>query len=322
MSSTSVTTTAASTAPVQVQQLAVPTGETKQKVIREQTPFKKAGITGFAVIAEMVTGGLFMENVKMEKQRTSLPYPVLMKRILGQGFRGFEAGLWPWGVVLGLTKGTVLGGSKVEIYHRCQQFGLSKKNSQYVSGFGAGAVQGAFMSPILLARTRVNQSLTERAAAGKVDTSVFAEMKLSQQVISNAIRKEGFMVITQGMGVCVAKRALDWGSRFVFLQLIHDQMLRSKGEVGNPKALNDAERLGASFFAGALSVVVTVPIDRFMPLLQASDRKESVMREFARKVHTEGYSTVFRGWFMRTVHTGYHTMFAIFIADKIYAYLS
>ena len=58
---------------------------TPAAVKREQTPFKKAAITGVAVITEMVTGGLFMENVKMEKQRTSLPYPVLMKRILSQG---------------------------------------------------------------------------------------------------------------------------------------------------------------------------------------------------------------------------------------------
>ena len=236
--------------------------------------------------------------------------------------RGFEAGLWPWGVILGLTKGTVLGGSKVEIYHRCQQFGLTKKESQYVSGFGAGAVQGAFMSPILLARTRVNQSLTERASQGKVDTSLFAEMKISQKVISEGIKKEGFGLIFQGMPLCIAKRALDWGSRFVFIQLIHEQMLKSKGQIDNPKALSDGEKLFASFTGGALSVVVTVPIDRFMPLLQASNRKESVMKEFARKVKMEGPSTLFRGWFMRTVHTGYHTMFAIFVADKIYHILS
>lgn len=32
-----------------------------------QGVFKKSAITGFSVIMEMVTGGLFMENLKMEK---------------------------------------------------------------------------------------------------------------------------------------------------------------------------------------------------------------------------------------------------------------
>eukprot|EP00121_Abeoforma_whisleri_P016621 Awhi_evm1s15242 len=70
----------------------------------QQKPLKKAAITGVAVLLEMSSGGLFMENVKMEKQRTSEPYPKIIRNVLSQGVRGFEAGLWPWGVVLGLTK--------------------------------------------------------------------------------------------------------------------------------------------------------------------------------------------------------------------------
>lgn len=107
-------------------------------VARDQLPFRKATITSVAVLLEMTTGGLFMENVKMEKQRTSQPYSQIIRKVLGQGVRGFEAGLWPWGVALGLTKGYVLGGSKVELLYWFKRAGLSNENAELASGFGAG----------------------------------------------------------------------------------------------------------------------------------------------------------------------------------------
>lgn len=124
----------------------------------------------------------------MEKQRTNLPYSTLIGRVGRQGLAGFEAGLWPWGVVLGLTKGTVLGGALVRSppppranwvelvrlselrrltmaprgsqgtsQNLLRSAGCSDRTTKVASGFMAGAVQGVFMSPILLARTRVNQ---------------------------------------------------------------------------------------------------------------------------------------------------------------------
>lgn len=285
-----------------------------------QNPILKAGITGAAVLGEIVTGGLFMENLKMEKQRTSLPYPVLAKRILSQGIRGFEAGLWPWGVILGLTKGTVLGGSKAQLERICKKANLSDKTTSLVSGFGSGAVQGVFMSPILLARTRVNQSLTERAAAGKIDSSLMAEMKLSMNILFDAVKKEGLLVLTSGMGTCVIKRALDWGTRFIFIDIFRAATLASK-PANEPKKLNDTEKLMTAFFGGAASVAVTTPIDRLMPIIQAagSGQKQSISTVIRAKLAEEGASTIFRGWFMRTLHTGYHTVFAIFVADKLYS---
>lgn len=118
----------------------------------ERASGKHGLVTGFSVVLEMTSAGLFMENVKvcgpssaavpwdgaaerplvwfgsqsgrhvglscarppqMEKQRTSEPYPSIFRRVLRQGIRGYEAGLWPWGLTLGLTKGTVLGAALV-----------------------------------------------------------------------------------------------------------------------------------------------------------------------------------------------------------------
>ena len=46
-----------------------------------------------------------------------------------KGIRGFEAGLWPWGVALGITKGTVLGGSKAYFDALFVNFPIEKKTA-------------------------------------------------------------------------------------------------------------------------------------------------------------------------------------------------
>lgn len=282
-----------------------------------QSVLKKSLVTGFAVQLEMLSGGLFMENVKMEKQRTSLPYPTIIKNTLSQGIKGFEAGFWPWGFILGATKGTVLGGSRAFLLKFCEEkVGLSRKNADLVSGFGAGAVQGIFMSPILLARTRVNQSLTERASKGVVSTGLMEEMRHSTLVLNKALQEEGAGVLFKGMPAMVMKRAMDWGTRFLFIGMCSNALKSFK----DVEKLSDQDKLLASFLGGAGSVAVTMPIDRMMPILQQSGASgEGFFKILKTKMANEGLTTLQRGFFMRTIHTGYHTMFAVFIADKIYA---
>jgi len=285
---------------------------------KQQSPMKKAGITGFAVLVEMTSGGLFMENVKMEKQRTSLPYPTIIRNTLSQGIRGFEAGLWPWGVTLGLTKGTVLGGAKAKLDSVLKANGVEKNKADLIAGFGAGAVQGFFMSPLLLARTLVNQNISGRKESGKPPLTVLQEMKLSQKILVDGVKREGVMYLTTGMAACIPKRALDWGTRFLFISHLRN-MVKEKTPNGE---LTDFQKLATAFVGGAISVTVTMPIDRLMPIIQAAGgTKKSILQVIKEKFGQEGITTLQRGWAMRTLHTGYHTMFAIFIADKIYTML-
>eukprot|EP00475_Leptophrys_vorax_P004419 TRINITY_DN1263_c0_g1_i4.p1 TRINITY_DN1263_c0_g1~~TRINITY_DN1263_c0_g1_i4.p1 ORF type:complete len:251 (-),score=79.09 TRINITY_DN1263_c0_g1_i4:1292-2044(-) len=246
-----------------------------------------------------------------------MPYPDIMKRVLSQGIKGFEAGFWPWGFILGVTKGSVLGGSRAFLFKFSEEsLGMSRDWADIVSGFGSGAVQGVFMSPILLARTRVNQSLTERAAQGKINTGLFEELKLSTLVLNKAIQEEGIGVLAKGMPAMVTKRALDWGTRFLFIGAF-EKMFKSWKEPG--VKLSEKEKLAASFIGGAASVSVTMPIDRMMPILQqAGASGEGFFTILKRKMESEGLTTLQRGLVMRTMHTGYHTTFAIFVANRIY----
>lgn len=170
------------------------------------------------------------------------------------------------------------------------------------------------MSPVLLARTRVNQSITERVSANPnavVDWR--QELKLSSSVLSRAVKDEGFEVIVKGMPMMMAKRSLDWGTRFILMDKVRN-FIQTPGE-----PLTDLQKLSASFLGGAMSVSMTVPVDRMMPIIQqAGKEKTSIVKTMSHKLKQEGPTTLFRGWGMRTIHTGWHTAFAIFVADKIY----
>ena len=279
-------------------------------------PILKAAITGSCAIAEQVTGGLFLENIKMERQRTSLPYPQLVSSTLRQGFAGFEAGLWPWGIVLGLTKGTVLGYSRAKLMSLFSKYThWDKHTSSIAAGFGAGAVQGAFMSPVLLARTRVNKALAEKTAKG-IKADWLLEMKLSGTVLSQAIRAEGPRVLLSGMGPCVIKRSLDWGVRFLFIESIQTAI---RDHTHQP--LTTGQKLASIFAGGIASVFVTMPLDRLMPLLQAGPSKEGSIAALKSKFRSEGFSTMFKGGLFRCLHTGWHTSFTIFVADAVVEHL-
>jgi len=284
-----------------------------------QKPLRKALITGVSVVAEMLTGGLFMENVKIEKQRMNKPYPTIMKTWLRQGLSGFWLGFWPWGFTLAMTKGSVVGFSRAYFLNQFEESGLmSKKRADIASGFAAGMVQGVFMSPILLARTRVNQSMTQRAEAegGKLTTGLMEEMRKSMKIMGVAMKEEGTGVIFKGMPTMVCKRALDWGTRFIFMRMFREQFAKSNKE-GEP--LSDLQRLAAAFWGGALSVGVTQPIDRMMPILQqAGASGEGIIAFTRRSISEQGLATIQRGAMMRIVHCGWHTAFAIFASNKIY----
>ncbi len=84
--------------------------------------------------------------------------------------------------------------------------------------------------------------------------------------------------------------------------------------------MTELERFATSFFGGTLSVCITMPIDRLMPILQAANAAPNkTIRDIVReKMAREGVFTLQRGFIIRTIHCGWHTSFAVFLAGKIY----
>lgn len=125
------------------------------------------------------------------------------------------------------------------------------------------------------------------------------------------------------MPTMVFKRAIDWGTRFVFMRYLRQYYYSQFcSHIPNYK-LNDWEELGIAFSGGVLSVFVTMPIDRLMPIIQAANKSKSegIMSIIRKKYAQEGLATLQRGLIMRSIHCGWHTTYAIFISQKIYDFL-
>ena len=84
-------------------------------------------ITGSSVICCMLSGQLLLENIKMEKQRTSLAYPRIAKNLISQGSKGYLSGFLPWGIMLGFGKGFVVGSVSSKVKKECNGYNIDSK---------------------------------------------------------------------------------------------------------------------------------------------------------------------------------------------------
>jgi hypothetical protein len=273
--------------------------------------------SGTSVLMEMGTLGLFLENIKLEKQRTSKPYPIITKNLINQGIKGYWSGFVPWGVTLGFSKGFILGYSKKtfdELYGKH----FSPYYANILAGISAGGIQGAFMSPLLLARTRVNQHMMERIQKNpSLKTTIYDEMKISTKILNNEIKNNGVKFLFTGMPMMIFKRCLDWGSRFFIMGIIRHKVLEFK----KTDKLNDFDKIWTAYLSGVMSVSIAQPVDRLMPLIQQKNNNNiGLLNNVMNKIKSEGIFTMYRGWGVRSMQTGWHTMFAVVVTEKLFDY--
>ena len=266
----------------------------------------------------MVAGGMeplalgkFTENLKMEKQRTGKPYPQIVRMFAGKGIPGIMAGAVPWGVLLGSSKGLFFGLGKA-CGDSVLPASISGKSRSVAMGGFAGAFQGVGIAPFLLASTRVNQAI----ATG---TPGATSLAYSATVLNNVIREEGFQAITRGMGTNAGKRALDWVVRFYIRETLLDPIRAKRSKSlrrGEKVQFTDFEKMWSSLAAGGISVYVSTPLDRLLPLLQQRDSSRT-MQELFREQFKGGLSKMYAGAVARSAHAALHVSFLMFVGDKI-----
>jgi hypothetical protein len=293
----------------------MPDNKNKQNVLLKGT------CSGTSILIEMGTLGLFLENIKLEKQRTSRPYPLIVKDLLNQGLRGYWSGFIPWGVILGFTKGFVLGYSK-NTFDNIYSKHYDPYTTNLLAGISAGGVQGAFMSPLTLCRVRVNQYMMNRInLQSKLKTSLIDEIKISTKILKNDYKKKGIMAFTTGMPIMIFKRSIDWGTRFFFINQFH-HIIKKYNKDDNYK-LSTFEKIYSAYISGMLSVAIAQPIDRIIPMIQEKNTSSinnntGILNKIIKKIQKEGIVTMYRGWGVRSILTGWHTMFAIVVSEKLF----
>ena len=79
------------------------------------------------------------------------------------------------------------------------------------------------------------------------------------------------------------------------------------------------ERLVSTFIGSGSSVLILQPLDKMMPVIQADRGGKSVMDVLRVQIANKGYFGCFWGGMgIRMVHIGWHTSWAIFVAQEIY----
>ena len=185
-------------------------------------------ISGISAITSQLTGFLFFENVKMERQRTNLPYRQIIPMFLTP--RTFINGFLPYGAIQAFSKGFIFGLNQQFI---APILNYSQPTNNLILGLSTGITEATIISPLLYIRTHLNQNVTNNTNK-KLDLSL------------NCIFK--------GCNVLILKRCVDWSFRFTIIDYM--------------KKYSPVENIVFNTFIGAgISAVFSSPIDRVLPII-------------------------------------------------------
>jgi len=276
--------------------------------------FEKLIIGPMMVLMEMTTGGHTMEMLKIIRQAQNVSYAKAFNDLWKhEGFIGLYKGFLPWGA-LQMVKGVPVLFIQAEANHKLLSMGFGKKTSDISAGVLGGIGQGLFMTPTQRLKTIV---MTDPKYAGdSAPKTVSAALKATSTVIVDIVRRDGVGTLFKGLGPMMAKRGLDWGLRFWGVGFAKDVLTRN-----DPKReLSVLERLGIGFFGGAASTL-TMPFDSWVANCQKATKagvNKSSM-DVAKEMWAAGrFEPFVRGWSMRLLHAGYHTMWMTTIGQMVF----
>jgi len=265
--------------------------------------YTKILIAPSMMFCEMMTGGYYMETLKIMKQSSNATYPGIMRYLWGRHrFRGFYLGLVPWGLIQtsrGLPVLFVQSEMK-EVFENNTDWKDMKIN--LLSGVTGGMVQGFFVTP------------TQRLKTLMMTYPKTNKYISSFSVAKEAIRKDGIKTLFRGLKPMILRRGIDWGLRFASFNFLQDKMR----EYRKRTKLSIPETFLCGFGGGVMSSV-TAPIDTCV----AESQKYSNRRGFSGVIkdiyNTYGLNGFIRGWRMRVLHSCYHTSWVCGMGSVVFS---
>lgn len=288
---------------------------TTPEIKKRKPELEKLIIGPLMVLGEMTSGGHYMEMVKIIKQASGRSYPAIMKDLwVHEGVLGFYKGFLPWGSIQ-ITKGIPVLFIQAEVDYRMKKMGASNDAAAIAGGVLGGVGQGVFMTPTQRLKTIV---MTDPKYQGEnAPKSVGAALRSTTTVCVDVVKSDGLGTLFKGLGPMCAKRGVDWGVRFTGMQIATNYFNQGKSK---DRKLPMHEKLAAGFFAGALSTV-TMPLDSLVANCQKASKAGSSGSAIvvAKEMWTQnGVAAFTRGWAMRIVHAGYHTMWMVAIGQFVF----
>jgi len=197
-------------------------------------------------------------KIVMQTAPPGTTYLQVMTTITAQkGILGIWDGFIPWGVIQALAKGSVFGLAHTLAMSWIQSsyFPFPITSSLYqqtLAGGLAGGVQGYVLSPTLLLKTRVMTHAIFRQPMSLWQTTLVS-LKMGLDIVHS----EGVGVLMKGSNIFALKRVLDWATRFFFSDWMEQLLLIYK----HSSILSSSDYFIASLLGGALSTLVTLPLD-------------------------------------------------------------
>lgn len=228
--------------------------------------------TAAAACFEIAIGGNLMDMLKIEKQRDyRTSYRTIIKKFSSQGLlRANLHGLYPWGFAMYGSRGLVYGATYTSLDKYLIRRAHNVEKRKILAGVGAGMFEGAATTPFAYMRTMAAQRVMT-GYSGKIDIKT----------------------LLRSMPFNAAKRGGDWGIRTAVYN----------------KLTNRIDPMPAAFMAGVTSSVITMPVDRLVPLLQKENPPPSIVKWVIESVKKDGFAPIFAGGLARLCHAGWHTLF-------------
>jgi hypothetical protein len=276
--------------------------------------FEKLVIGPLMVLGEMTTGGHTMEMIKIIKQATNQSYVTITRDLWrNEGFLGLYKGFLPWGA-LQMVKGIPVLFIQAESDHQLKKLGVGAGVAETLAGVLGGIGQGVFMTPTQRLKTIVMTDPKYSGAAAP--KSISQAFKMTTIVAYDVVKSDGVGTLFKGLGPMMYKRGCDWGLRFWGVAAAKDFLTRNDPK----KKLSTFEKLAVGFFGGAVSTL-TMPFDSWVSNCQKASKAGAKMSsmDVAREMwRTNGVHSFVRGWSMRLIHAGYHTMWMTTIGQMIF----
>jgi hypothetical protein len=249
--------------------------------------------TGISNIFAMLSGTIFLENIKMEKQRTNDKYNNIVKKFLKNGMSGYLSGFYPYGALSGFLKGCAIGLSSNLINQNLEMDNIY--HQKIITGIGTGITESFVMNPLMMSRNLSNKVLIENL--NKINLK--QQQSLVIKNYKNLIANNGLSYFYRGLPTLIMKRSVDWATRFYFIEKVENAY---KKYINSKYTLKD--KIICTFVGAMLTMPITTPFDRFIPVIYDSGYKKAI--EIIKK---EGIKSLYTGGSVRVINIGLYTTY-------------
>lgn len=291
----------------------------ESKNVRTRPAFEKLLIGPAMVFGECITGGHYLEVLRLGKQMTvghsSGPsyWRLHTANVSEWGFFGaFYRGFLPWGLIQCGKGIPVLFVHHESMYHLQHKMGWTPGAAEKASGFLGGCAQGMFMNPFQ-----------------KIKVTVVACEQMNSMSPSQAFRRvihlHGVSSLLDGLLPMMVRRSLDWGIRFSVSSEVKHCVIRQKQAANMDTELTAAELIFCGLVGGAFSAL-THPIDNVVtncmkPMPENPTAPKDIISVVRRMYAESGIRAFTRGWGIKVVDNSYHMAWMYGIGNVVYRWV-